>query len=112
MNTWSAARVADWLKSAGFEEFTKYFKGTKIINCIDLNLENDITGDILIHADHDLLRELDIESVGTRIAILKAIYHEKIKNGIPLDIDDYVPESNNIIYLLNLSCYCQAWISK
>lgn len=53
--------------------------------------DNDITGDVLVHADHEMLRELDVSSVGTRFAILKAVYTAKMHFGIPVEEGDYVP---------------------
>ena len=56
-------------------------------------LENNITGDVLIHADHELLKQLDINSVGRRLTLLKNIYHLKKAQNIPFDEGDYIPET-------------------
>jgi hypothetical protein len=51
-----------------------------------------ITGDVLIHLDHETLRDLNVLSVGHRISILKAIYRLKIEHGVPIDVEDFVPQ--------------------
>jgi hypothetical protein len=56
------------------------------------SLENNITGTILIHANHDLLRELSMHSVGQRLSLLKTIYTLKNAQNIPLEQGDYIPE--------------------
>lgn len=53
--------------------------------------EHGITGDILVALDHDGLREVGILSVGQRLAILKAVYNLKLRDGIPIEPDHYVP---------------------
>ena len=55
----------------------------------------------MIHADHDMLKELEITAVGQRIALLKAIYNIKVQNGIPFEEDDYIPESTNLYIFLD-----------
>jgi hypothetical protein len=40
-----------------------------VLSCAD----NEITGDVLINASHDMLKDLNIKSVGHRLAILRAI---------------------------------------
>ncbi|KAJ3221763.1 Adaptor for signal transduction [Clydaea vesicula] len=81
MDQWSKHQVAEWISSLGFDFFTEQI------------LENDISGQVLLHANHDLLKELQITSVGQRISILKAIYNLKITQGLPVDFDDYIPET-------------------
>ncbi|KAI9102030.1 hypothetical protein DFS34DRAFT_647813 [Phlyctochytrium arcticum] len=81
MNSWSTDQVAEWLGSLGFGVHERKFR------------ENGISGDILVHAGHDLLKELDIRSVGHRISLLRSIYNHKISFGLPFESDDYIPES-------------------
>ncbi|KAI8929857.1 hypothetical protein BC831DRAFT_238373 [Entophlyctis helioformis] len=81
MENWTVDQVAAWLASLGLANHESAFR------------ENNITGDLLVHADHDMLKELDIATVGERIALLKAVYNIKVKSGIPIEEDDYVPES-------------------
>ncbi|KAJ3093069.1 Adaptor for signal transduction [Quaeritorhiza haematococci] len=81
MDQWDVQQVSDWITSIGFGKYASRFR------------ENEITGDILIHGDHDMLKELDITSVGQRIALLKSVYNMKLAQGIPLDDDDYIPET-------------------
>jgi len=54
--------------------------------------ENGITGQILVHADHELLKELNIQSVGTRLKILNSIYGMKMKYNVPIEDYDYIPK--------------------
>jgi hypothetical protein len=54
-------------------------------------LENNIVGEALIALKHDELKEMGIPSVGHRLTILKGVYETKVKQGIPLDPDHYVP---------------------
>jgi hypothetical protein len=53
--------------------------------------EHQITGDILQALDSDSLKEIGITSVGQRLSILKAVYAQKIHDGIPIEPDHYVP---------------------
>ncbi|KAL6604905.1 hypothetical protein LY90DRAFT_709177 [Neocallimastix californiae] len=78
---WESKQVAEFLSLLGFQNLEKGI------------IENSITGEILMHADHDLLRELNIYSVGMRIKILKSIYALKSKNNIPIEEYDYIPKS-------------------
>nr|KAJ3420396.1 Adaptor for signal transduction [Polyrhizophydium stewartii] len=81
MDAWTADQVAAWMASLGLRGHEQVFR------------DNNITGDILVHADHEMLRELGIAAVGQRIALLKAIYNHKVQSGIPFEEDDYVPEA-------------------
>jgi len=80
-STWESKHVAAWLSSIGFSNLEK-----KII-------ENGITGQILVHADHELLKELNVQSVGKRLKILNSIYGMKIKYNVPIEDYDYIPKS-------------------
>jgi protein STE50 len=53
--------------------------------------ENEIAGDVLVHLDHEALKDLDVSSVGHRLYLLKQIYNLKIAHGIRFEKDDYVP---------------------
>lgn len=56
-----------------------------------LIVENEIAGDVLVHLDHDALKDLDVTSVGHRLYLLKQIYNLKIAHGVKFEKDDYVP---------------------
>ena len=60
-------------------------------DCANHNLENEIAGDVLVHLDHDALKDLDVSSVGHRLYLLKQIYNLKIAHGVKIEKDDYVP---------------------
>jgi hypothetical protein len=85
---WTTNQVADWLSSLNVP--------APIVNNF---IDNDISGELLVHATHDLLKELMVISVGHRIVILKSIYNLKFSQGIKFDAEDYIPES---IVFLNL----------
>ena len=51
-------------------------------------VENDITGDILCQADHALLKQLRVNSVGHRIMILRAINNYRANSGEDMDFAD------------------------
>ena len=46
------------------------------------NADNKITGEVLIHADHEMLKALNITSVGHRMKILKLVDQLRKKNGL------------------------------
>ncbi|KAG8760151.1 Adaptor for signal transduction [Serendipita sp. 396] len=56
-------------------------------------LEHGISGEILQALDSESLKEIGILSVGQRLVILKAVYNLKIRDGIPIEADHYVPPS-------------------
>ncbi|KAG8836084.1 Adaptor for signal transduction [Serendipita sp. 399] len=56
-------------------------------------LEHGISGEILQALDSESLKEIGISSVGQRLVILKAVYNLKIRDGIPIEADHYVPPS-------------------
>lgn len=74
--------MADWLHSLNVP-------APIVSNFVD----NDITGELLLHAGHELLKELMVVSLGHRIVILKSIYNLKVSQGLAFEADDYIPES-------------------
>ncbi|KAJ3176222.1 Adaptor for signal transduction [Geranomyces variabilis] len=79
----SPDQVASWLASLGYGFYDHCFKA------------NDVAGDVLLRADHQLLKELGIYSVGHRIHLLRAIYTLKVTLGLPFEDGDYVYDENN-----------------
>ncbi|KAI8922566.1 hypothetical protein DFJ77DRAFT_506344 [Powellomyces hirtus] len=71
-------QVSEWLGSLGYDVYQETFRS------------NDVTGEVLLRADHYLLKELGVVSVGHRIHMLRAIYTLKINLGIPFEDGDYV----------------------
>lgn len=55
--------------------------------------DEGIDGAVLVDLGHDELRELGIISVGHRLTILRAVYEQKIRSGVKIKEDDYVPLS-------------------
>ncbi|PGH13852.1 hypothetical protein AJ79_03420 [Helicocarpus griseus UAMH5409] len=78
---WSAEECADFAAGLGLSQYCDAF------------LENEIVGEALIALKHEELKEMGISSVGHRLTILKSVYETKVKQGIPLDADHYVPLS-------------------
>lgn len=56
-------------------------------------VDNDVTGDVLVHLDHEALKDLSVESLGHRIGILKATYNLKVEHGLPIEEDDFKPSN-------------------
>ncbi|KAG8889639.1 polar growth protein [Tulasnella sp. 332] len=59
---WSVEQVADWLRSKKFDD-----------SVVSKFIENDITGDVLLEMDVNMLKELDIPAFGKRMRIANAI---------------------------------------
>lgn len=59
-SSWSVEDVVQWAKSKGFEEWAKF-------------QEHEISGDLLLELDANLLKELDIPQFGKRLRIAQAI---------------------------------------
>jgi protein STE50 len=45
----------------------------------------------LASLDQEMLKEVGVETIGQRLAILKAVYYLKVAHGVPIDPDHYVP---------------------
>ncbi|KAI9325967.1 hypothetical protein DFJ73DRAFT_180402 [Zopfochytrium polystomum] len=73
MNKWAVDDCCEWLGSIGLSAYEQEFR------------DNDITGDVLVHADHDMLRQLKVTSVGHRLLILRGIKAQR--NGEPPDAE-------------------------
>ncbi|KAG9016139.1 polar growth protein [Tulasnella sp. JGI-2019a] len=59
---WSVEQVVEWLRSKKFDA-----------SVVDKFIENDITGDVLLEMDVNMLKELDIPAFGKRMRIANAI---------------------------------------
>jgi len=59
--SWTTEQVGKWVKAAGFPEYEKSF------------IDNDVTGDVLVELNHDILKEMGIISTGKRVKLLKHI---------------------------------------
>jgi protein STE50 len=71
--------VVQFLSSLGLDQY-----GNQIY-------EHRISGDILQALDSESLKEIGISSVGQRLTVLKAVYTLKIRDGVPIEPDHYVP---------------------
>ncbi|KTW27992.1 hypothetical protein T552_01857 [Pneumocystis carinii B80] len=97
ITSWSVEDVIQWLKHINFSQYEKEFE------------ENNISGDILIHLNHESLKEIGISSTGHRLSFLKAIYRIKIDQNIPIEPEHYIPIS---LEMERLSEYGKSEINK
>ncbi|KAG4300587.1 hypothetical protein PCANB_002949 [Pneumocystis canis] len=81
ITSWSVEEVIQWLKYINFSQYEKEFQ------------ENNISGDVLIHLDHESLKEIGVLSAGHRLSFLKAIYRIKIDQNILIEPEHYIPIS-------------------
>src|SRR5271170_1114431 len=94
---WTVDDVRNWLStSMQLPQYLEQFEGTPrlilpVLQMLTLCVENEIAGDVLVHLDHDALKDLDVTSVGHRLYLLKQIYNLKIAHAIKFEKDDYVP---------------------
>ncbi|KAG4304855.1 hypothetical protein PORY_001908 [Pneumocystis oryctolagi] len=84
ITSWNVEDVIEWLKHINFSQYEKEFR------------ENNISGDILIHLDHESLKEIGILSAGHRLSFLKAIYRIKVDQDILIEPEHYIPISVEI----------------
>ncbi|KAK9453976.1 hypothetical protein V1511DRAFT_527545 [Dipodascopsis uninucleata] len=75
---WTVEDVCNWLCYLGLQEHQEGFR------------ENDITGEVLVHLDHEVLKDLGVNTIGHRLQILKAIYNIKIAQDIPIEPGQFV----------------------
>ncbi|KZP01726.1 hypothetical protein CALVIDRAFT_524063 [Calocera viscosa TUFC12733] len=100
---WDEGMVYQWMCSLGpgFEQYEKRLRGALFPRSApqggsNERIENGITGDTLVLLNQEELKEIGINSVGHRLAILKAVYQLKVSQNIPIDPDHYVPPSETI----------------
>nr|POF13849.1 protein ste50 [Quercus suber] len=80
---WTEEQVADYIASLApsLDQYIQNF------------IVNGVNGDALVHLHHEELREMGILSVGHRLTILKAIHSTKLRCGVKVLEEDYVPLS-------------------
>ena len=80
---WTEDQVADYISalSPPLKQYSHAFAS------------EGVTGEALAALHHDELRELGIGSVGHRLTILKAVYEQKLRNGVKVSEGDYIPLS-------------------
>ncbi|KAH8920761.1 RA-domain-containing protein [Atractiella rhizophila] len=59
-------------------------------------LEHGISGEILVHLDHQGLKDVGVHSVGQRLAVLKGVYTLKIRDDVPIEEGHWVPPSDDV----------------
>lgn len=83
--------VVRMLAALGFPFYDAQIKGAHHqVRSAD-PLEHGITGEVLVHLDHEALKDVGIHSVGQRLAILKAVYALKVQQNVPVEEGHYVP---------------------
>ena len=70
-------------------EVCNRFRDTRSIS--EYTIEHNISGDVLTSLDQETLKEVGIQTIGQRLAILKAVYYLKLAHNVPIDPDHYVP---------------------
>ncbi|KAF3930738.1 hypothetical protein ABW19_dt0209954 [Dactylella cylindrospora] len=80
---WSTEDVVTFMNELGLPQYP------------DAWIDNEVTGEALIHLNHEELLEMGIESIGHRLQILKAVYKVKISHEVPIEPDHYVPITAN-----------------
>ncbi|KAG9045934.1 Adaptor for signal transduction [Tulasnella sp. UAMH 9824] len=81
---WEEEQVNDWLISINFGQYQGSI------------YEHGITGEVLVQLDFDSLKEIGVLSAGHRLELLKAIYRLKVENGVAIEPEHYVPNSEAI----------------
>lgn len=81
---WENDEVATWLASLNLSSLAPSFE------------EQGIMGDVLVQLDNDALKDLGVDSVGQRLALLGGIYKLKEQWGVEIDQGDYRPQSEDI----------------
>lgn len=84
---WEDPQVSNWLASLSLGNLAASFK------------DQGITGDVLVQLDNEALKELGVDSVGQRLALLGGIYRLKETWGLDIDAGDYRPqcESDEVV---------------
>ncbi|KAL9060049.1 MAG: hypothetical protein Q9162_000899 [Coniocarpon cinnabarinum] len=81
---WSSNQTADFIASLGLSSYR------------NLILTEDVSGEVLVRLSHGNLKDMNVNSVGHRLTILKAVYEVKLKQNISIEEDDYVPLSADV----------------
>lgn len=78
---WEEDHVVEWLISINLGQYQGSI------------YEHGITGEVLVQLDFDSLKEIGVRSAGHRLELLKAIYRLKVENGVAIEPEHYVPNS-------------------
>ena len=62
--------------------------------------EHGITGEILVHVDHEGLKDVGIQSVGQRLSVLKTVYELKLRDDVPIEEGHWRPPSEDVDAIL------------
>ncbi|CEJ92078.1 hypothetical protein VHEMI07755 [[Torrubiella] hemipterigena] len=80
---WTAEDCADFISTIGLSQYADAF------------VDNDINGEAVIALVHEDLKNIDVNSIGHRLLILKSIHDVKVAQDIPIEDDHYKPLSWN-----------------
>jgi len=96
---WTPDECAHFLTTLNLGQYCNAFLGellsfSKLVEEIEADVrpqENMVVGVALMALRHDELKEMGISSVGHRLTILKGVYDAKIRQGVPIESDQYIP---------------------
>lgn len=114
---WDEETVHEFFSSIGLPQYLSQLKGVSffVLLCmLDLTIfsssehsldfiEHGISGDILVHLDHEGLRDVGLHSAGQRLAVLKAVYALKLRDDVPIEEGHYVPPCESWFLISSLS---------
>lgn len=78
---WTPEECAQYIGSLGLNQYGGTF------------IEHGIDGAALTALQHEELKEMGIASAGHRLKILKGVYDVKVAQDIPIESDDYIPQT-------------------
>ncbi|KAF2468957.1 RA-domain-containing protein [Lindgomyces ingoldianus] len=81
ISEWTAEQTRDFISELGLGKYATKF------------VDEGITGEALVALQPEDLKELNVNSLGHRLTILKAVYEIKVKQNVPMDPDHYIPLS-------------------
>lgn len=98
LSDWQAEDVGHFLHRLGLDNYVDVFESAGECRtrdqdrCVLLSWsQTGIDGQTLMFLDHESLKDLGLAQVGLRLRILKAVYEVKIRDGIALDDEDWLP---------------------
>jgi hypothetical protein len=75
--------------------------------------EHGISGEIISLLDHDGLKEIGVHTVGQRLTILKEVYYLKVRHGVPVEPEHYVPPCEyHIAFRLSLCSTSATYVTQ
>ena len=95
---WSADETADYISTLGLPQYFdailgRYSEASWIDDsAADMTrTDNEIVGEALVALRHEELKEMGMMSMGHRLTVLKSVYDIKIRQGVTIEPEHYVP---------------------